>query len=342
MLLMALVETNSSNEDGLWFLDSECSNHMCGNRLWFSNLNESFRHKVKLENNYRMQVMGKGDVQFKIDGNTHTFTNVYYVPDLCNSLLSIDQLQERGVDILIQRGCCKIYHSRKVLIFQTWMTPNRMFVLSATRAKETAKEVQCLQTSTENITQLWHQRYAHLNYKGLRTLRFRNMVGGLPQLNGSANGCTSCFIGKQHRQPFPKKSQWHAVRCLQLVHSDLCGHISPSSNHGKKYMLTFIDDYNRKVWTYFLANKSPTYNLFKQLKTYVEKETCLSLTCWCTDRGVEFNSNEFNLFCKDAGISRQLTTTYTPQQNGIAEQKNCTIMTMVRCILNDIFVPKEF
>lgn len=67
-----------------------------------------------------------------------------------------------------------------------------------------------------------------------------------------------------------------------------------------------------------------------------------SLTCLLTDRGGELNSNEFRLFCKDMGISRQLTTAYTPQKNGITERKNRTIMNMVRCILNDISVPKEF
>lgn len=153
MLLMAFVETKITN-DGVWFMDSRCSNHMCGNKVWFSNLNENFRHQVKLGNNYRIQVMGKGDI---------TVIDVYYVPELCNNMMSIRQLQERGVAILMQDGYCKVYHPRRGLILQVPMTRHRMFALTAIRAEAKTTESQCLQTAVEDVPQLWHQRYAHLN-----------------------------------------------------------------------------------------------------------------------------------------------------------------------------------
>lgn len=74
----------------------------------------------------------------------------------------------------------------------------------------------------------------------------------------------------------------------------------------------------------------------------VEKETSLALCCLRTDRRGQFNSNEFSNFCKAQGIKRQLTTTYTPQQNGVTERKNHTIMNMVRCILEEKRLPKMF
>ena len=93
---------------------------------------------------------------------------------------------------------------------------------------------------------------------------------------------------------------------------------------------------------YFLVEKSKTLNSFKAFKTMVEKETRLFVKCFRTDRGGEFNSNELNDFCKQSGIKRQLTTAYTPQQNGVAERKNRTMMNMVRSMLSDKNIPKTF
>ncbi|KAL1207150.1 Retrovirus-related Pol polyprotein from transposon TNT 1-94 [Cardamine amara subsp. amara] len=81
--------------------------------------------------------------------------------------------------------------------------------------------------------------------------------------------------------------------------------------------------------------------MFTRFKSQVERETGEALVCLRTDRGGEYLSKEFIQFCEETVISRQLTTAFTPQQNGIAERKNCTIMNMVRSILNNRDVPKR-
>lgn len=96
------------------------------------------------------------------------------------------------------------------------------------------------------------------------------------------------------------------------------------------------------MWIYFLAEKSEAFTIFKNYKNLVEKETGAFIHCLRTDRGGEFTSHEFNVFCKANGISRQLTAAYTPQQNGVAELKNRTIINMVRSMLSEKQVPKNF
>jgi transposase InsO family protein len=140
----------------------------------------------------------------------------------------------------------------------------------------------------------------------------------------------------------PKKSLWRASKKLQLVHADICGPISPQSNSGKRYIITFIDDYSRKTWAYFLLHKSEALSIFKKYKVSVEKESGERISCLRTDRGGEFTSSEFNDFCSTHGIKRQLTTAYTPQQNGVAERKNRTIMNMVRSMFSGKELPKQF
>jgi len=99
------------------------------------------------------------------------------------------------------------------------------------------------------------------------------MVRGLPQLPTSTTKCTACIIGKQHKESFPKKSQWHVSQRLQLIHADICGPITPTSNSKKMYFLCLIDDYSRKAWVYFLAEKSKALQHFQYFKKLVEKET---------------------------------------------------------------------
>jgi hypothetical protein len=114
------------------------------------------------------------------------------------------------------------------------------------------------------------------------------MVIGLPSLKSPKKICTTCLIGKQHRESIPKKSSWRASKKLQPVHADICGPITPSSNSNKRYMLSFIDDFTRKAWIYFLHEKSEAFGMFKIFKAYVEKEVGAFITCLRTDRDGEF------------------------------------------------------
>jgi hypothetical protein len=104
LLLMSYVELHNSKREVVWFLDSGCSNHMTGNKQWFVELDEEFSHSVKLGNNLRMPVEGKGNIRLEIEGITQVISEVYYVPELKNNLLSIGQLQEKNLAILMQNG----------------------------------------------------------------------------------------------------------------------------------------------------------------------------------------------------------------------------------------------
>lgn len=111
MLLMAYVDVEDEDDNGeCWFLDSGCSNHMCGKKEIFSELDENFRDVVKFGNDLSLAVMGKGNVRIKVPGFILVLSRFFYVPELKNNLLSLGQLQEKGLAILIQHGKCTIYH----------------------------------------------------------------------------------------------------------------------------------------------------------------------------------------------------------------------------------------
>ena len=343
VLLMAYVELAGAQRSDAWFIDSGCSNHMCGDKSIFSVMDTNFTHHVKLGNNHKLNVVGKGVVKFVLKGVSYAVSDVYYVPELRNNLLSVGQLQEKGLDVLFKGGeqkTCSIFHPTRGKIAVSIMSTNRMYVLIAETCGD--KEEQCLQIDASNQTKLWHHRYGHLSYTGLLTLHNKEMVRGLPEIQQVKATCETCVKGKQHRIPFPKQSAWRATEKLQLIHSDLCGPITPSSNSQKRYLISFIDDFSRKTWIYFAAEKSEAFHHFKMFKAFVEKQTGMFIKCLRTDRGGEYNSGEFKEFCEKHGIKRQLTTGYTPQQNGVAERKNRTIMNMVRTVLREKEIPRSF
>ena len=148
----------------------------------------------------------------------HLVRDVYYVSGLKNNLLSVGKLQERGLDVLMQSNMCRIYHHTKGLIFKTTMAANRMFVLlSNTRSVKQERDEECLQVITQDVAHLWHRRFDHLSYIGLKTLQTKGMVRGLPGFSEGEIMCIDCLKGKQNRDVIPKKSAWRASSKLETL-----------------------------------------------------------------------------------------------------------------------------
>lgn len=112
------------------------------------------------------------------------------------------------------------------------------------------------------------------------------------------------------------------------------------SNGNCRYFITFINHFSRKAWVSFLKQKSDACDAFKKIKAYVEKQSGHVIKNFRTDRGTEYTVCDD--FLKKDGIEHQMTARYTPQQNGVAERKNRTVMDMVRCMLHFKNLPKSF
>jgi transposase InsO family protein len=113
----------------------------------------------------------------------------------------------------------------------------------------------------------------------------------------------------------------------------LCGPLSSPSFSGCKYLLTFIDDFSRRTWVYFLKLKSEVFDKFLAYKALVEKKSGHQIQRLRTDNGGEYVNNNFTSYCTTQGIQMQHTVPYTPQQNGVAERKNHTLKEMANCMI---------
>lgn len=164
---MAFVDTDIANKKDTWFLDSGCNNHMSKKTEYFSYFDESYRDFVKLANNSNLVVKGKENVRLQLNGIAQIITSVFYIPKLKNNLLSIGQLQERGLYILFQHDKCKEFHPDRGLIMDMAISSKRMFKLHVIPLPIASV---CFNTTIEDIVQLWHCHYGHLSFKGLQTL----------------------------------------------------------------------------------------------------------------------------------------------------------------------------
>lgn len=193
--------------------------------------------------------------------------------------------------------------------------------------------LQALVVEEKNEYELWHLRYGHLNVKG--------MVVGLQKIK-ELDFSEGCVYGKQCRASFPVGKSWRALVGLELVHTDLCGPMKTESLGGSRYFLLFTDDFTRMSWVYFLKLKSEAFEHFKQFKALVENQSGRRIITLRTDREGEFMSDQFNALCDEHDIHRDLTAPYTPEQNGVAERKNRTVVEMARSMLKAKGLSNEF
>ena len=105
------------------------------------------------------------------------------------------------------------------------------------------------------------------------------------------------------------------------------------------YFATFIDDFSQKTWIYFLKGKDEVFSKFKEFKALVENSTNRKIKVLRSDNGGEYTSKDFNSFCKSTGIKREFTVPYNPQQNGVAEQKNRSIIESTKALIHDQDIP---
>jgi hypothetical protein len=215
---------------------------------------------VKLGDDYQYPIKGVGEASYKLDsGKPLKMTDILYVPGLKKNLLSISSLEEKGFRVAFVDG--------EVLMWPRGKTINEAIVIGVQEGglyKLKGHSVSALVHNTINPSELWHRRLAHIHYKALPIVS--KMVTGLPKIQDSHEGiCKGCAQGKNVKNPFPRSDN-KAKGVLDLVHSYVCGPMSASSLSGYVYYVSFIDDYSRKTWIYFLKCKSEVFNKFKEFK----------------------------------------------------------------------------
>jgi transposase InsO family protein len=193
--------------------------------------------------------------------------------------------------------------------------------------------------ANDNINvNVWHMRLDHIGQQMMERLVKEDLLGHFERV--SLPTCENCLKRKMIRKPFGTGTRSEFP--LQLIHSDICGPMNVKVRHGGRYFITFIDDYTRYGHVYLISHKSKALVCFKKFIIFVENQLYRKVKALRMDRGREYLSDEFKQMCDEKGILRQLTIPYTPQQNGVAERRNRTLLEMVRSMMVQANLPITF
>ncbi|GJX87290.1 putative ribonuclease H-like domain-containing protein [Tanacetum coccineum] len=303
--------------DDKGFVDSGCSRHMTGNIAYLSDFKQFDRGYVAFGGGaYGGKITGKGTLKTaNLD-----FEDVYFVNELKFNLFSVSQMCDKKNYVLFTDTEClvlspnfKLPDENQILL----KVPRKDNMYSFDIKNIVPKEsLTCLvEKATLDESMLWHRRLGHINFKNINKLVKDNLVRGLPIKHfENDQTCVACLKGKQHRASCKSKVLNPITKPMFMLHMDLFGLTFVSSLMHKKYFLVVTDDYSRFTLVFFLTTKDET----------------------------KFKNNVMDDFCKEKGIKREYSVARTPQQNGVAERRNMTLIEAARTMLADSKLPTTF
>ena len=329
-----------------WIIDSGATCHICHERelfVDFKNLQE--KQKVILGDGRSLEAVGIGTVELELvlDNDISRRCEVHsvlYVPGLSYNLLSVARITDRGKRVKFLDTRCEVI-DKKERVIAIAIKRDGLYYLSVNR-DQLQFEVNMTKQSNEN-EMIWHQRFGHLCEKSLQQLVKEGLTDGLNyDISKGIGFCKTCVQGKIHRSHFPTTGRKRGNEPLSLIHSDVCGKMNVKSLGGAEYFVTFIDDKTHFTWVYVIKHKDEVFQKFCEWKVMVEKSTGYKVKILRTDNGGEFTSTEFKRYLKGEGIRHELTIPKTPQQNGVAERMNRTLLETVRSMLLGANMPQRF
>lgn len=316
-------------------LDSGASDHLVNVKHCFADLTK-LKHPVVInvaKDDQSLISRHSGTINgVNKEGNYISLKNVLFVPDLRANLLSVKKMAKADLDVTFTKKEAIMKQGRDLIA----RCPMRGDFYELDLRVDTVAANMC-GAVTGN---LWHRRLAHLGSKSLQTLAKHGMVTGIPEKPDKLDFCDVCVLGKQCREPFTG-TRVRATRPLERVHSDVCGPITPAAWDDSRYFVTFIDDYTHFAVVYPIKKKSEVFQKFREYEAMASAALGHSISKLTVDQGREYCSNDQRDWYVSKGIQVEPTAAYTPQQNGVSERFNRTIVEKVRAMLIEAQTPKN-
>ncbi|GJX82592.1 putative ribonuclease H-like domain-containing protein [Tanacetum coccineum] len=325
-------------------VDSGCSRHMTGNKAYLAEYQDFNGGPVAFRGS-KWYITGKGKIKTrKLD-----FADVCFVKELQQfNLFSVSQICNKKNKVLFTDSEClvlspefKLPDENQVLL--RIPRQNNMYSFNLENIVPSGGLACLIAKATIDESNKWHRRLGHVNFKNLNKLVKGNLVRGLPsKIFQNDHTCVACQKGKQHKASCKAKSVSSISHSLQLLHMDLFGPTSVRSLNHKTYCLVITDDFSRFSWVFFLRTKDETSGILKDFIRQIENQLNQKVKTIRCDNGTEFKNRDFIEFCGSKGIKREYSNARTPQQNGVAERKNRTLIEAARTMLADSFLPNTF
>ncbi|GJW72546.1 putative ribonuclease H-like domain-containing protein [Tanacetum coccineum] len=290
-------------------------------------------------------ITGKGKIRV---GNLD-FDSVYFVKELGHfNLFSISQICNKQHKVLFTKTKCLVVSS-------DFKMPNENQILLKVprhhnmysfdmKTPSLIKDYACLiAKATCDESKLWHRRLGHIDFKNINKLVKGNLVRGLPsKVFKNDHTCVAYHKGKQHRASCKAKLERLITEPLHTLHMDLFGPTSVKSINHASYCLVITDDCTRFSWVFFLASKDETSGILQNFIRQIENQLNHRVKIIRSDNGTEFKNRDMLEFYGNKGIKQEYSNARTPQQNGVAERMNRTLIEAARTMLADSLLPTTF
>jgi transposase InsO family protein len=308
-----------------WLLDSGATVHMCNDIEQFLEMKDYFSG-ITTANGTTIYSKGIGSVDIHIGNDEDTepihLRNVLYVPELDGNVVSVRQLTNSMTSIQFIEHDCYITIGNTSWKIAEWN--GRLYEMCERKAenvytvKEEGEEAHCIHE--------WHRKLAHRNLDDIRKMRINITDCKCSDI------CESCIKGKLSRKSFPKQAT-PVQEPLDVIVSDVCGPLQTETMGRKRYFVTFTDIYSGYTDVQLIRGKNEVakkcINFIEMLKTQIGRKPKI----FRSDRGKEYLNGKFQEYLTQEGIRFECTVGYAPEQNGISERKNRTLMEAVRSML---------
>ncbi|GJU89017.1 putative ribonuclease H-like domain-containing protein [Tanacetum coccineum] len=325
--------------------DSGCSGHMTGNRAHLEDYQELSKVGSVTFGGSKGSISGKGTIRL---GNL-VFDDVAFVKELGHfNLFSISQICDKKLNVLFTEKECFVVSSDFKMPDENQVLlkvprQHNMYTFDMKNVDSSKGYTCLLAKASSNEAKLWHRRLGHLNFKNLNKLVKGNLVRGLPSKSfKNDHTCVACQKGKQHKASCKAKIDRYVTHPLHTLHMDLFGPTSVRSINHASYCLVITDDCSRFCWVFFLAKKDETSDILKTFIRQIENQLNQKVKIIRSDNGTEFKNRVMLEFCGEKGIKQEFSNARTPQQNGVAERMNRTLIEAARTMLADSHLPTTF
>ena len=327
----AVTFDQPSDENELWYRDSGSSEHLCGDKSWFIELNYfDDPLEISMADQSTTRGLGIGMVKVRSCSNGKwtdcTINDVIYSPGSKN-LFSEGVLKKKGYDFKSNTEGVKYWRRKDGADGPEAIFNNSMFIMKFKRPITKSYAAVC----KVNKAQLWHSRLGHFNMEIVK--RTIKAVDGINDIDVNEDFyCDDCALGKMARQPYPR-SEKHDIITGQVIHVDLSGKITPTSLGKSNYFMLAVDKKTGFTMSYFLKQKSQAADAVINFIKFIEKQTGNHVKTLRSDNGGEFVCSELSTYLDKKGIVHGLSAPYSPEQNGVIERAMRTIGESMRTMM---------
>nr|GEZ80850.1 hypothetical protein [Tanacetum cinerariifolium] len=292
------------------------------------NFVQKFLGTVKFGNDHVAKIMGYGDYQIR----NVTISWVYYVEGLGHNLFSVGQFCDSDLEVAFRQHTCFIRNLDRVDLL-TGSQGNNLYTMSLQDMM--ASSPICLSSKAfKTKSWLWHRCLSHLNFGAINHLARQGLVRGLLKLKFEKDHlCSAYAMGKSTKKTHKPKSEDTNQEKLYLLHMDLCGPMRVESVNGNKYILIIVDDYSRFTWVKFLRSKDETPDFIIKFLKMIQVRLNVPVRRIRIDNRTEFINQTLCDYYKEVGISHETSVARSPQQNGVVENRNRTLIEAARTML---------